>query len=205
MSKITTYCHLNSTSCLVNGKLLASFNQESEDNWLKQLYKINDKAYPKFHKMDQLSQVGYLLSEFLIKAHPDELKSYADDEIALVFANSTSSADTDIRFTRSYKEQHAPSPALFVYTLPNIVLGEISIANKWFGENMFAILPKFAPDFYVNYCQILMASGSKAVMAGWIEVNENEIDAFAFVVENKELGLLLESNNLQGLKREGIV
>ena len=36
-----------------------------------------------------------------------------------------------------------PSPALFVYTLPNIVSGEISIRNKWGGESSAYVLASY--------------------------------------------------------------
>jgi len=185
MSFITSYCQLNNESCLVNGEVLLTHDFESTDSWLKQLYKNQEFVYPKFYKMDSLSQTGFILSELIKRAHPKLITSYKDDEIALLFANQYSSTDTDIRFKNSYEQQGAPSPALFVYTLPNIVLGEIAILNKWYGENMFAVLPKFAPDFFVNYAGILLATGSEAVLAGWLDISESQISAIVFLIEKQ--------------------
>jgi hypothetical protein len=152
--------------------------------------------------MDALSQAGFLASELIKRAYPEMVTAYKDDEIAMVFANQSSSADTDLRFQRSYEQNGAPSPSLFVYTLPNIVLGEIAILNKWYGENMFAVLPKFAPDFFVNYSRILMSAGSKAVLGGWIGIMEKQINVFLFFVENDgEDGLEFNSENLSELAR----
>jgi 3-oxoacyl-[acyl-carrier-protein] synthase-1 len=36
-----------------------------------------------------------------------------------------------------------PSPALFVYTLPNTVTGEIAIRNKYAGETSAFVLEKY--------------------------------------------------------------
>jgi hypothetical protein len=202
MSFITTYCHITNTSCHVNGLLLANYDASSADGWLKQLYKISNLTYPKFYKMDMLAQAGYIASEFLKAGHSERLSRYADDGIAMVFANRYSSAESDARFQKSYEVQHTPSPAMFVYTLPNIVLGEIAIANKWYGENMFAVLPKFDPDFYVRYAEMLMSSGSDAVLAGWLDVTEEKIDVFVFLLENKMSEIKFNSVNLSELIRK---
>jgi len=161
-------------------------------------------AYPKFYKMDVLSQAGYLASELIKRANPGIFEAYADDEIALVFANASSSAETDRRFAQSYQEGGSPSPSLFVYTLPNIVLGEIAILNKWYGENMFAVLPKFVPGFYLDYGKILQGSGSKALLCGWLEVTANVTDVFLFLVEDKG-GVEFNEENLLHLSQAAAV
>lgn len=199
MSVITGYCRLQNDVCLVDGDVIARRDAGSEDSWFKQIYKQRGLAYPKFYKMDILSQAGYLASELIKLAKPGMADAYADDEIALVFANASSSAETDRRFIQSYEQNGAPSPSLFVYTLPNIVLGEIAILNKWYGENMFAVLPKFAPDFYVDYGRIMRASGSKALLCGWLEVDGTNIDVLLFFVEESEEGTAFNEENLRKL------
>jgi hypothetical protein len=178
-------------------------NPASEDAWFKQIFKEQELVYPKFYKMDLLSQGGFLASELIKKAIPELASKYKDDEIALIFGNSSSSSDTDIRFIKSYEGNGSPSPSLFVYTLPNIVLGEIAIANKWYGENMFAVLSKFAPDFYLNYIQVMKATGAKAALCGWLEILEGKVDILLFLVEESGSPLLgLNNQNLLNLKNE---
>ncbi|CAG4995041.1 hypothetical protein DYBT9275_01531 [Dyadobacter sp. CECT 9275] len=183
MSFITSYCRISHDRCTVNGEMVAS-RKFTEDTWLRELYKETGLSYPKFYKMDQLAQAGFLAFEALRKVNPD-LSSYRDDAVAMVFANSHSSADTDQRFQKTYQENTAPSPALFVYTLPNIVLGEIAILNKWYGENMFAVLPNFAADFFVNYGNILLSGNTEAVLGGWLDILDDKIEIFLFFVETK--------------------
>ncbi|TDE10283.1 hypothetical protein [Dyadobacter psychrotolerans] len=199
MSFITSYCHLTNKSCFVNGQLIAARDTDSQDSWLKQLYKEQEIVYPKFYKMDTLSQTGFILTELLKKANSNIINAYQDDEIALLFANRFSSVDSDVRFKRSYQEQASPSPALFVYTLPNIVLGELAIYNKWYGENMFAVLPKFAADFYINYVEILLSTGSGASLCGWLDIADEKIDAFLFFVEKEGKGNQFNIESLQKL------
>ena len=43
----------------------------------------------------------------------------------LVLSNANASLDVDLKYAKTM--QTGASPALFVYTLPNIVIGEISI------------------------------------------------------------------------------
>lgn len=205
MRVITAYCNLRADEVLVNGEMIARRDAASEDSWFKQIYKQQELAYPKFYKMDVLSQAGYLSSELIKRANPGIAEAYADDEIALVFANASSSAETDRRFLNSYEQGGSPSPSLFVYTLPNIVLGEIAILNKWYGENMFAVLPKFAPGFYLDYSRILLASGSRALLGGWLEVTAAGTDVFLFMVEERTSGTEFNSENLLHLSQTGAV
>jgi len=205
MKVITAYCNLRADECLVNGKVVMRRDAGSEDSWFKQIYKQQELVYPKFYKMDVLSQAGYLASELIKRANPGIMEAYADDEIALVFANASSSAETDRRFVQSYAGGGSPSPSLFVYTLPNIVLGEIAILNKWYGENMFAVLPKFAPGFYLDYSEILLASGSRAVLCGWLEATAGRTDVFLFIVEEQENGTEFNAENLLHLSRTAAV
>ena len=205
MKVITAYCNLRADECLVNGKVVMRRDAGSEDSWFKQIYKQQELVYPKFYKMDVLSQAGYLASELIKRANPGIMEAYADDEIALVFANASSSAETDRRFVQSYAGGGSPSPSLFVYTLPNIVLGEIAILNKWYGENMFAVLPKFAPGFYLDYSEILLALGSRAVLCGWLEATAGRTDVFLFIVEEQENGTEFNAENLLHLSRTAAV
>lgn len=205
MKVITAYCNLRADACAVNGEIVARRDADSGDSWFKQIYKQQELAYPKFYKMDMLSQAGYLASELIKRFNPGIAEAYADNEIALVFANASSSAETDRRFSQSYQDGGSPSPSLFVYTLPNIVLGEIAILNKWYGENMFAVLPKFAPGFFLDYGKILFASGSRALLCGWVEVTADTTDVFLFWVEEKEQGLEWNEENLLHLSQPVLV
>lgn len=121
MSFITAYCQISESACRINGEVVVRKNDQSQDSWFKQLYKELALEYPKFYKMDMLSQAGVLGFEYIKRQYPELLTAYADDELALLFANQESSADTDIRFKDSYQDKKSPSPSLFVYTLPNIV------------------------------------------------------------------------------------
>lgn len=177
MKGVTAYCRINKTGFSYNGNQVAL-----SEPGINNIYKSLELKYPKFYKMDRLSKVSLLGVEILKKENPS-LSTYKDDEIALLFANSESSAVTDLKFQKSYKEDGNASPSLFVYTLPNIALGEIAIKNKWFGESLFFISPKFDSNQYDENVITLFHQGSKACICGWVNVLEEEFDAFFFLIE----------------------
>jgi hypothetical protein len=133
-------------------------------------------AYPKFYKMDRLCQFGFLASEVLIGSVK------LPEATAIVLSNASSSLDTDSRFWETAKTQ--ASPSLFVYTLPNIVIGEISIRHKLKGESAFFISPQFDPRFTVDYVDMISNQGSPFCIAGWVEVAHGEADVFLYLTGN---------------------
>ncbi len=200
MSFITSYCHIIAKTFRVNGVELVSNEEPTTEAFLKDIYKKLQIEYPKFYKMDLLSKTSFLATEAMKQANP-AISSYADDEIALIFSNRNSSADTDLKFQKSYLEDAAPGPALFVYTLPNILIGELAIRNKWYGENLFIVNPHFDPDFFVNYCSILRSKNAKACLCGWVNVID-ETEVFLFFVEESNrngLNLKLSAETLNNL------
>ena len=182
MNYISAYCRLSAHNVSVNGKIIFNKEEISGVDLPKQVYKNLKIDYPKFYKMDVLSKFAFLGAEIL-KTNYAGINNYDDDEIALLFSNCNSSADVDLKFQNSYLKDDLPSPALFVYTLPNIMMGEIAIRNKWYGENIFFLCEKFDAALFTDYCNILLADKTKACLCGWIESLNEKTDAFLFFVE----------------------
>lgn len=135
--------------------------------------------------MDVLAKWGFLGSELLTQSLP-VLTSAGEEEVGLIFANKHSTAMTDELFQDSYKTA-IPSPALFVYTLPNIINGEISIRNKWYGESVFSILPNFDPEYYIRTAEIMASKGTTQLLAGWLEIEPGHEDIFMFAFSAEQL------------------
>lgn len=138
---------------------------------LTSLYKQMIGNYPKFYKMDGLSRLGFVASEILLNAEKGE----TDKERAIIFFNHSSSIDSDRNYKESIndKDNYFPSPSIFVYTLPNIVTGEIAIRNHFHGETSFFILPDKDERMME---EILQAScrddQSKSFLTGWIDYED---------------------------------
>jgi len=163
----------------------------SLDIFLSGAYDALKSGYPKFYKMDRLAQLGFLASEVLLKKW--SIKSYLGESVALVLSNAHSSLDTDIRFHESIVM--GASPSLFVYTLPNIVAGEICIRHGIKGENAFFVTPSFDPHMISSYVdQVLRQPHIQACVAGWIDVMNGHHDVFLYLAEKEKRGLGLEHN-----------
>ena len=181
MSSIAGYCRIVDEGIFVNGSLVAAFPSGDATEKLTGFYKQAGIEYPKFYKMDLLSKAAFLSVEMLKKQF-SYLEECADDAVGLLFANSESSSDTDLKFRESYEKDQLPSPSLFVYTLPNIAMGEVAIRNKWYGANMFAVFPNFAPAYFVEYGSLMLQRGSAYLIGGWVDVRE-QLDVLFFLAD----------------------
>ena len=93
--------------------------------------------------------------------------------MALIIANKSASLDTDLKHQEILNQvPNVPaSPAVFVYTLPNVVMGEICIRHKIQGENTFFVQSDFDNEMLCNYAGIVLAHGlHRAAIVGWCEI-----------------------------------
>ncbi len=138
---------------------------------LTTLYKQMIGNYPKFYKMDGLSRLGFVASEILLNAEKGE----TDKERAIIFFNHSSSIASDRNYKESIndKNNYFPSPSIFVYTLPNIVTGEIAIRNHFHGETSFFILPDKDERMMEEILQASCRDAqSKSFLTGWIDYED---------------------------------
>ncbi len=176
--KKTNTCTIDHSKITVDGNLIFESKSETFQDFAKEAYKSLDLSYPKFHKMDHLSKLAFLSAETLLN---DEDHS----RTAIVFANRSSSLDTDFKYQESINDQDNfyPSPAVFVYTLPNICVGEISIKHKMQTENAFFVLDEFDEKFLNDYSeQILLSGKADKVLCGWIELYQENYKAFVYLL-----------------------
>ncbi|MDM1533845.1 3-oxoacyl-ACP synthase [Myroides marinus] len=154
----------------------------------KAYYKANEIDYPKFFKMDALSKLAFIGSECLLM---DEEFEKPSSDIALLFSNASSSLDTDLKHSESIvdKESFYPSPAVFVYTLANICLAEVSIKHKLQSENTFFVSPRFDIDLmYAQASYILETNRVKQVLCAWVEYLEGTYQFFGYMVSPYKQG-----------------
>lgn len=178
---IKSYASIENGQISVDGKAVFESSAGNASDFLKEGLRHFGIQYPKYFKMDNLSRLAFLGSELL-------LKDYADAQTALLFANSSSSLDTDVAYQESIqdKDHYFPSPAVFVYTLPNICLGEISIRHQLKTENSFFIFGAFNPEFFFGYAENLIETGkAKQVLCGWTELFRDDYKAFLYLVSSQ--------------------
>ena len=165
---------------------------ESFSFFTKSLYKQLEINYSKFYKMDALSKLGFLAAELLLLETKRE--NILPEEIAIIAANSSSSLHTDVNYQKTIME--ISSPSVFVYTLPNIVLGEICIRHNIKGESLFFIQENFDSPFFNQYVNYLFENNEiKLCIAGWIEINtEEEYLAELFLISKNVSNLAMTTN-----------
>ncbi len=147
---------INPISVLLNGQPVAT--NEQGEKMLVELYRRYVKDYPKFFKMDTLSRLGFIAAELVLQDQRVE---------AVILANRSASIKNDTDYLATITgENYYPSPALFVYTLPNIVTGEIAIRHHIQGETSCYILEKPEQLEPIILSQITRQS---PILAGWCE------------------------------------
>ena len=181
--KIIGHSYINPRGAFLNGQ---NVSIATEENYLKKYFSELEIDYPKFYKMDLLSKGSFLGNYLLRDSYKDLL--HVENELQFIFANSSSSKETDIRFIESYEIKKNPSPSLFVYTLPNILTGELAIKHKWFGENIFFILTKFDSNFFIDQIEMSFLRGNEYCLCGWVEMKgAPEDECFMFLVAKSEV------------------
>ena len=142
------------------------------DLLLVELYHKYVADYPKFFKMDALSRLGFVASELLLQKEGNRFYHREDRAVIMANRNGSIKNDRDYYETIRDRQNYYPSPSLFVYTLPNIVTGEIAIRNHYYGETAFYLLGGEAELDMLLETSIVPPTTS--VLAGWIECNERD-------------------------------
>ena len=119
----------------VLGRLLKNVRLDVSGNDVNDMYRDKMPDYPKFFKMDMLSRLGFMAAEQLLEGLDGGL-----DDAAIILAGRHASLDDDVKYMATITPgDYYPSPALFVYTLANIVAGEIAIRHGNHGETTLYI------------------------------------------------------------------
>ena len=154
---------------VVDGNQLAT--EKGGSALLTEVYRAHVNDYPKFFKMDGLSKLGFLASELLLN-HLEEERFVPREDRAVVLFNRSGSIEADRHYqsTTSDAENFFPSPSVFVYTLPNIVTGEIAIRNKYLGETSFFVLDHEDTSKMQQLIEATLTDGcTQSVLTGWVD------------------------------------
>jgi ribosomal protein L30E len=201
MEYITASCIISDNVVYTNGKTVFEPPSASDQDFLLSVYQHIGIQYPKFYKMDNLSKLGWLTCELLLR-EGFRSADYQQEEVAVVLSNANASLDTDYKYYATVKE--IPSPAVFVYTLPNIMIGEICIRHHFKGENAFFVSESFNATLLAQYVHSLMDSGgTRACICGWVDVLGDEYKAALFLIE-KAVGTTDLSPGVTPLSAENI-
>lgn len=184
---ITQYCSIQSGVVSLNAEPVFTDKNAPPTEFFKNVYRHLEMKYPKFHKMDMLCKLAVLCCEQLLQNH--SVEKYNADKVALVICNKHSSLETDVQHQKSIADpqNYFPSPAVFVYTLANIMLGEIAIRQNFKGENACLVQETFDKKQFLEYCNMLFAKGeTDCIIGGWVDFFENDYSTHLLCIENGE-------------------
>jgi hypothetical protein len=182
---ITSYCRIKNQTIEVNGKTIPITENNTGAGFLIEAYKQLGLNYPKFHKMDAMCKLGFIATEAALQGS-GFIERNKPENIAIVITNKSSSLDTDRVHQNSINDidKYLPSPSVFVYTLPNIIIGEIAIKNKIIGENAFFVAESFDEKLLVMHNKLLInQSQTTALISGWVDYDNGVCDALIYLVE----------------------
>lgn len=144
----------------------------------EEVYRALGLTYPKFFKMDLLSKWAWLGAEVLLKTADGMRYDGLDKEkIAVTLASRNGCLSVDKRYKESM--QTIASPALFVYTLPNIMLGEICIRHGFKGEQLCLMQDSFNREELNFWTDDLFKNRSmEHCLSGWIDATEDRHEVY---------------------------
>ncbi len=195
---IQNWIHLNSRTATKDGQPMLQDSyvaaQEPQD-----VYRLLQYNYMKFFKMDLLCKWAWLGAEALLTDEGNAVYEGIDkNKVAVVLMTAHGCIDVDKKYLAGM--QNIPSPALFVYTLPNIMLGEISIRHGFKGEQLCLVDEKFnTEELYFWVSDLLNNRGMDACLCGWADVYDMNKDICFFWVSRQDGGLSFTKEKLQQL------
>jgi hypothetical protein len=179
MNCITASCTIAGHVVHKDGKAVFENTNADLPGFLLSVYQHFDLNYPRFYKMDNLSKLGWLASEILLMGKE---RLHRPEKTGILLTNANASLDTDLKYFETVKD--IPSPSLFGYTLPNIVIGEICIRNNFKGENTFFVFADFDAGFIEGTVGILLDTDIlETCICGWVDLLGEEYKAVLFLVE----------------------
>ena len=186
MAKIIKHIYIANSHLFVDGNLVLKGENPIFAKFLKEIYKFLQLKYPKYYKMDALSKLGFMASEVLLQ---DQHIVCKEERRAIFIGNRSSTFLVDSKHQESIndKGEYFPSPANFVYTLPNVMTGEICIRNHFKGENAVFIMEEFDTVFITNIVNTFFAAKKADVLiSGFVNADEDDYEAFLFLTEKDE-------------------
>ncbi|MEZ5047635.1 MAG: hypothetical protein R2831_11665 [Chitinophagaceae bacterium] len=190
---IQNFVRIFNNKLFVNNRLLLE-QEGNTDAFARALYQDCALQYPKFFKMDLMSKMGLVASSYILHDMGD-IDMY---KRCFIFQNKSASLIADKAYDNSI-DTH-PSPLLFVYTLPNIVMGELAIKFRFKGENTFFVLPNFNAAQLVEYTNILFKQQiAQYILLGFIEVTETTQNILFASCSEKKSNCILDIEELQSI------
>lgn len=199
----------------LRGKPVFSSQGEDHAEFLKTAYRGLNVQYPKYFKMDSLCKLAFLASEILLR-NTEITRKYEERSIGLVLQNASSSLETDEKHQSAIGDRanYFPSPSVFVYTLPNIMAGEICIRHRIKGENAVLISEQAdAMQLFEYVHELFDRKRVNCCITGRVDSYGGEHSAALALVEKEEMAkscaepgelIIFDPANLERILKEAL-
>lgn len=179
-NEIIATVEINNGKVTKNGEQIFANTEVDFATFIREAHKQLGETNMKFFKMDDMSKLGYVAAEALLQNI-----AFEPEKMGIVLSNSASSLDTDLRHQELINAgDAAASPAVFVYTLANVVIGEICIKHKIKGENTFFVSRNYNQQWLRHYAQIAMQKQQMDYcIVGWCNLQSNNYNAIFELVK----------------------
>lgn len=135
-----------------------------------------DEPFPKFGRMDPLCKIAVAAAQLIKRAGGFDGLNL--DEVAQVGVTAQGCIEVDAQFEAS-RRAGAPSPALFVYTLPSMFQGEIAIHFKLRGR---CVLYAGAESAQQHAERLVDKHRAPAVLAIAADAAKGRVEAAAWLI-----------------------
>lgn len=116
----------------VDGEVVFADENADYHAFIRDAFKAGGGQNMKFYKMDDFCKLAYVAADWLLEGI-----AFGEEECGMVLSGRYGCLDTDMKHQQIIDSEGdaGASPAVFVYTLPNVAAGEISIRHHIKGEN----------------------------------------------------------------------
>lgn len=183
------YVRIHKGKAIRNGSVIADIRTSDPAD----MYHALGCSYPKFFKMDSLCKWAWLGAEALLrngKAGP-VYEGLDKSNIATVITTADGCLEVDKRYAETLHT--IPSPALFVYTLPNIMLGEICIRHGFTGEQICHVQDGFdAEELLFQVEDLLLNRSTTHCLFGKVDAVDEHHEVCLFWTDAQSIRSITE-------------
>lgn len=151
--------------------------------FIRDAFKAGGGQNMKFYKMDDFCKLAYVVADRLLEGI-----DFGEEECGMVLSGRYGCLDTDMKHQQIIDSEGdaGASPAVFVYTLPNVAAGEVSIRHHIKGENTWFWSDDRQMSDICQYAGMMMAAQDlKYCMVGYFDCIAGKYEAVFKLLERQ--------------------
>ena len=170
-------------SVKVDGEVVFADENADYHAFIRDSFKAGGGQNMKFYKMDDFCKLAYVAADRLLEGI-----DFGEEECGMVLSGRYGCLDTDMKHQQIIDSEGdaGASPAVFVYTLPNVAAGEVSIRHHIKGENTWFWSDDRQMRDIRQYAGLMMAAQDlKYCMTGYFDCIAGKYEAVFKLLERQ--------------------